>query len=577
MYLALISLITALTISGVAIYYSVIGLTAIFAAAAIPIMVMGVALEIAKLVATLWLHKNWKVSPFFIKSYLTSAVIILMFITSMGIFGFLSKAHMDQSLVSGDVQSKIAVYDEKIKIAKDNIDANRKALKQMDEAVDQVMGRSSDEKGADKAVAVRRSQQKERARLQSEIQAEQKTVTALSEERAPIAAEVRKVEAEVGPIKYIAAFVYGADPDANVLEKAVTWVIIIIVFVFDPLAVILLLASQYSFKDYLRRKGIISETDPEEEVEYKSTVAEKLAERITRIRQYFADSASSIKSSLHSPLHKKQEVIAEPEVITQVPVIENTVDIVQEANDKIAEIEKVEEYEIEPWSDTEPVSELTATPISLDEMKEKLSVFVEAVRPAPMYSTGPTAIKGFDVPKVNSAIIDNVLPTTKNKLTASVPTPVVEVVEELDLPDQVGIEAWNKMIEEAEKAVSEQQDFPKNPKIGQVYEREVDGVNRQFIFNSSDWIDYLLSNQEVVKDLVKQYETELKKYSIIPELAEHIESKQAGYVQNEEQVESSLWKETRDSLSQEEYQNKVNQATNKKEKNVGQNNPDQSA
>jgi hypothetical protein len=447
----------------------------------------------------------------------------------------------------------------------------------MDEAVDQVMGRSSDEKGADKAVAVRRSQQKERARLQSEIQAEQKTITTLSEERAPIAAEVRKVEAEVGPIKYIAAFVYGADPDANVLEKAVTWVIIIIVFVFDPLAVILLLASQYSFKDYLRRKGIISGTETEEvEVEYKPTVAEKLAARIKNIRQYFSDSATSIKSSLHEPLRKKQEVVVEPEVVAQVPVIENTVDLVQEANDKIAEIEKVDEYEIEPW--VEPVvTEPTATPISLDEMKEKLSVFVEAVRPAPTYSTGPIAIKGFEVPKVNSAIIDNVLPTTKNKLTASVPAPVVEVVEELDLPDQVGIEAWNKMIEEAEKAVSEQQDFPKNPKIGQVYEREVDGVNRQFIFNSSDWIDYLLSNQEVVKDLVKQYETELKKYSIIPELAEHIESKQAGYVQNEEQVESSLWKETRDSLSQEEYQNKVNQATNKKEKNVGQNNPDQSA
>jgi hypothetical protein len=110
------------------------------------------------------------------------------------------------------------------------------------------MARSSSETGADKAVNIRRSQQKERARLQSEIQAEQKAITALSEERAPIAAEVRKVEAEVGPIKYIANFIYGDNPDANILEKAVTWVIIIIVAVFDPLAVILLLASQYSFQ-----------------------------------------------------------------------------------------------------------------------------------------------------------------------------------------------------------------------------------------------------------------------------------------------------------------------------------------
>jgi hypothetical protein len=166
----------------------------------------------------------------------------------MGIFGFLSKAHSDAGLVSGDVMAKISVYDEKIKTSKDNIDANRKALKQMDEAVDQVMGRSNDEKGADKAVQIRRSQTKERGRLQAEIAAEQKTIANLNEARAPIAAEVRKVEAEVGPIKYIANFIYGDNPDANILEKAVTWVIIIIVVVFDPLAVILLLASQYSFQ-----------------------------------------------------------------------------------------------------------------------------------------------------------------------------------------------------------------------------------------------------------------------------------------------------------------------------------------
>lgn len=252
--IAYLALISGLSISAVAVYYSVAGLVSIFAAAAIPIMVMGVALEISKLIATVWLKLNWQRAPVFIKTYMTIAVAILMLITSMGIFGFLSKAHSDQSLVSGDVQSKIAVYDEKIKTSKENIEANRKALKQMDEAVDQVMGRSSDEKGADKAVALRRGQQKERARLLSEIQAEQTAISKLSEERAPIAAEVRKVEAEVGPIKYIAAFIYGDNPDANVLEKAVTWVIIIIVSVFDPLAVILLLASQYSFQWFRKQE-----------------------------------------------------------------------------------------------------------------------------------------------------------------------------------------------------------------------------------------------------------------------------------------------------------------------------------
>jgi len=259
-FIAWSTLLSGLTVSAVAIWYSVAGLMAIFSAAVIPIIVMGVALEISKLAGTVWLKQNWNRAPYFIRAYLLAAIAILMLITSMGIFGFLSKAHSDQSLVSGDVLSRIAIYDEKIRTAKDNIDANRKALKQMDEAVDQVMGRSSDEKGADKAVQIRRSQQKERVRLQSEIQAEQKTITALSEERAPIAAEVRKVEAEVGPIKYIANFIYGDNPDANVLEKAVTWVIIIIVVVFDPLAVILLLASQYSFQ-WFRKQEETTEGD----------------------------------------------------------------------------------------------------------------------------------------------------------------------------------------------------------------------------------------------------------------------------------------------------------------------------
>ena len=247
MILAFLLLITGLTISAVAIYYSVVGLTAIFSAAAIPIVIMGSALEVGKLVCASWLKANWERAPGFMKYYMITAVCVLMLITSMGIFGFLSKAHNDQNLVSGDVASKIAVYDEKIKTEKENIDANRKVLKQLDEGVDQVMARSQDEKGADKAVAIRKAQQKDRSRLSQEITESQKRISALNDERAPIAAEVRKVEAEVGPIKYIAAFLYGTAPDASMLEQAVTWIIILIVIVFDPLAVIMLLASQMTF------------------------------------------------------------------------------------------------------------------------------------------------------------------------------------------------------------------------------------------------------------------------------------------------------------------------------------------
>jgi len=248
MILAYLLLLTGLTISAVAIYYSVVGLTAIFSAAVIPIIVMGSALEVGKLVCASWLKANWTRAPAYMKYYMISAVMVLMIITSMGIFGFLSKAHNDQNLVSGDVQSKIAIYDEKIKTAKENIESDRKQLKQMDEAVDQVMGRSQDEKGADKAVSIRKAQSRDRSALAKDIETNQKLIASLNDQAAPVRAEVRKVEAEVGPIKYIAKFIYGEHgADENMLEKAVTWIIVLIVVVFDPLAVIMLLAAQMTF------------------------------------------------------------------------------------------------------------------------------------------------------------------------------------------------------------------------------------------------------------------------------------------------------------------------------------------
>ena len=341
MILAYLLLLTGLTISAVAIYYSVVGLTAIFSAAVIPIIVMGASLEVAKLVCASWLKANWERAPRFIKYYMTIAVIVLMLITSMGIFGFLSKAHNDQNLVSGDVTSKIAIYDEKIKTAKDNIDANRKALKQMDEAVDQVMGRSQDEKGADKAVAIRRGQQKERARLQAEITAEQKAIAALSEERAPIAAEVRKVEAEVGPIKYIAKFIYGEHgADENVLEKAVTWIIILIVVVFDPLAVIMLLGAQMTFAWAKEEKENDWLDDQAEDLTEAFYVAEKPAEEKApeeeiKPEPFIPDNTLWPFPSYHEITADQTTSINETEALSETPVTALGGDITeQESSDQ---------------------------------------------------------------------------------------------------------------------------------------------------------------------------------------------------------------------------------------------------
>lgn len=236
-------LATALCLSMVAAYYSIAGLTAIFSAATIPIIIMGAALELGKIVATVFLHRNWSRLNWGFKGYLVPAVAFLMMLTSLGIYGFLSKAHSDQTLVSGDSTSQVAIFDERIKTEKDIIDAARRALKQMDEGVDQIMVRSNDERGADKSAALRRAQQKERSQLQADITKAQKSIAALNEQRAPLAANLRKVEAEVGPIKYIAALIYGDNPDAGILEKSVRWVIILIVVVFDPLALCLILAG----------------------------------------------------------------------------------------------------------------------------------------------------------------------------------------------------------------------------------------------------------------------------------------------------------------------------------------------
>ena len=243
MIFGLITLLTALVISISAAVYSILGLTAIFAAAYWPIVILGGSLEFGKIVTTLWLHKYWLVAELRYKLYLSFAVIVLMVMTSMGVFGFLSKAHSDQAVPTGDIAAQIELVDTKLQTQKENINAARKVLSQMDGAVDQVLARSTNEQGARNANNLRQQQAKDRTKLADDISKAQIEIAKLNEEKAVIAKDLRKVEAEVGPLKYIAAFIYGDNPNANVLEHSVRWVIILIVIVFDPLALTLLLAA----------------------------------------------------------------------------------------------------------------------------------------------------------------------------------------------------------------------------------------------------------------------------------------------------------------------------------------------
>jgi len=238
------TLVVALLLSATAAWYSISGLTAIFAAAIVPIIIMGIVLETAKIVTSLWLHKYWDTCGWQLKLYLVPAVIILAFITSMGIFGFLSKAHSDQALVSSNVLAKLEVFDTKLDNAKAIIQSNRQSLIQMDAQVDQLLVRSDDANGAMIAARLRNRQKAERTQLLNSISNNQDTISEINEKSAPLRAEARQLEAEVGPIKYIAALIYGTDLNQTMLESAVRAIIILLVVVFDPLALALIIAAQ---------------------------------------------------------------------------------------------------------------------------------------------------------------------------------------------------------------------------------------------------------------------------------------------------------------------------------------------
>jgi len=251
-------LINAIALSTIAEYYAIMGLMAIFSGSPISIAIMGCILGISKIVITSWLYRNWKETSLLLQTYFSSAIIILMLLTSMGIFGYLSKAHLDQGVISGDVAAAVSLIDEKINIQKENINAARKSITQLDSQVDATLSRTSDAAGAERSNSIRRSQARERTRLIKEISTSQKAIGNLNEEKAPIAVELRKAEAEVGPIKYVAAFIYDENTSQDSLEKAVRWLIILIVLVFDPLAILMFVAYNQSVSQNGQKKSNVS-------------------------------------------------------------------------------------------------------------------------------------------------------------------------------------------------------------------------------------------------------------------------------------------------------------------------------
>ena len=265
MFLIYLTLITALSVSAIAIYYSVVGLTTIFAASVVPVAIMGTALEVAKLVTAVWLHKHWRTAVWWLKGYLSIAVIVLMFITSMGIFGFLSKAHIDQTIGTGDNTLQIELIDNKIAREQARIKDAETVLSQLDKSV-QTLIDFDRIRGKDGAIAVRESQKEEREQLTTVVDEASDKIATLKQDKLVLSKEQLQLEAEVGPLKYIAEFIYDGQADKDLLEAAVRWVIITIIFVFDPLAVLLIIAANMTLNENRKKlttKKVVTFTDIE--------------------------------------------------------------------------------------------------------------------------------------------------------------------------------------------------------------------------------------------------------------------------------------------------------------------------
>jgi hypothetical protein len=279
--------LTALALSGIAAYYSVIGLAQIFPGSYWPIIIMGSVLEAAKLVTVSWVYNHWKETFSALKVYFLIAVVLLMAITSMGIFGYLSKAHIEHSSTLAPSVAKVEIYDEKIKALQATIERNDKNLNQYDAAVDNVMGRSKDERGAERANQIRKAQQKDRQRIATENAGLQKEIQRLTEEKLPLSLEVKKAESDLGPIKYVAEVVYGTQ-DRDLIDKAVRLVIFVIIIVFDPLAVLLLIAANQTYRRLREEKN---EVEPVK----KSTKKKKFEVIPTRsLETFFEDDKHEI-------------------------------------------------------------------------------------------------------------------------------------------------------------------------------------------------------------------------------------------------------------------------------------------
>ena len=304
MFLTFLTFLSAISISVIAAGYSIVGLATLFAGAVVPIIAMGSALEVGKLVAASWLYHNWNSDvPKLLKTYLFVAIIVLIFITSLGIFGFLSKAHLDQVKPTSSNNIKIELLDKQINQQNLIIERAEKSLNLLDKALEVYI----DKEYVTRGLKERKKQEEERNDLNTAITEASDKIANLTNQKAELELSQDKIEAEVGPIKYVAELIYGEQAKDN-FDKSVRFVILILIFVFDPLAVLLLIAANISLRQWRQKKAIVrseNKVNLEEQLDRERSKLKKVREKtrdyrklITRLDDFKDMSPDEIKVKL---------------------------------------------------------------------------------------------------------------------------------------------------------------------------------------------------------------------------------------------------------------------------------------
>lgn len=361
MFFAIITLLTALSIAGIAAWFSIVGLMSIFSAQALSTAIMAGALEVGKLVSASWLYRNWQIAGWFIKSYLIVAVLVLMLITSMGIFGFLSKAHLENTAISSEVTLSIERIDAKIAREKQKIKDAEVVIGQLDETV-QVLMNNERIRGPDGALAVRRSQATEREALNADITQASEALASLQDQKLELSQKNLAVEKELGPLKYVAELIYTDQSEDN-LDRAVRLFILLLVSVFDPLAVILLIAANKSLMNH----GVVLEAPAQviDKVSVPAIIANKDSE-ITNLSEKIEPNPPE---QVNIP-ESRNITEAVPEDQVEPEIREMVEDLIQEETPDLSQLQEVAKHLASSKANTNNMTEEEIVEVLASSTKE---------------------------------------------------------------------------------------------------------------------------------------------------------------------------------------------------------------